>query len=1684
MRRRTTWFYETQLRRLNLEGFRAVRPEQPGPLLELVSEQQFTAVFPGQFGRVKDLGRVYCDSQQPVWTTDDEARHGALASSLIGRVGDFLDAREPRKLAERLETLRDQYEADPFGSATDPVGGLRQFPRSRPEPDPDRVRTDPARPADSMAVAISRAELAAARPWLIPELYNAPAEDAHEPRSWVANLERYVADFEVELVLTAGGIAGMAIPFDLAAPTSYRGIVASMLATAPARPAGRDVNVRLLELAKKRPEDERATYSYRFSIASNGSPMGPVADYRWSERVKYWCGVFHHSLKECVALKPNSDMGLCQLVRLLYRYGTLPQGMGSDRDLTWRRRLPPDETFSRFFATRVAAVGDDAELRRRLQVAETKLRIILEETATHPRSCDASFSPLAGEILKQGLLSYKYWLDERPRALENDRLNMVKADLGYGDDEIDHEMEFWSENHYIMFASSEYLLGQLWPHETFQPCRLFVDSSDTTGARTGAQRRDRGRARVLKWLNNRLMFGWMEFNSSGYYREHLWALLNLVDFALDDEVRTKATMAVDLMLFDVTRYLHRGSMGAAGGRSQFKSKSHGFDNGLTDVVEIMLGAKGVFSEGDAQIGASFASSTYVVPQVLLEIGAAPPAYPFTDRSRVSITFDESAKYGITWSQDSVVKDSLLRGFAGKRARYSPFLAEVNREIARVHDDYGQIEDDTVFFWGMSAFFNKQVVRNSNRVVKRFGLKKAEAFKTTGLLLDVVSFFKAPESALIGFSIRDLPERALGAISGEGSDEIDEKTADDLSVVLEGSTRTRANIVTYRSPGSMQSSIQNFRPGQLNFQSSIQQATLNGAVNVFVTAGFGGLDISDLATFAAGAFAGGLLAGPLGAVGGGIGATAASNAAVQGTNPLNPSHDDGPEWWTGYWAVPRVVQHGGAVIMLSEFHDIQDFLAETGSHAWFPKSGFDRVVERRTSAYDDANFPLLDIGHIGAKGFWLFGKVVHPAPRGSTAEPEEGYVGVFSNKRPEWLTKESDPYDHRLEEQLEKDDRIWKDAPDLFIDKDWYVNGKNIWIVQVGSRTEFGSFETFMDRVSSARVHVDDTGDLECTYDVPRPGGGSDRLRLTNGDDAEFELNGQPLVIDLFPRFENPFVRSGMVEWGQRTYCLEWNGQTLLHDFSDSRHPVRQEAPVEKPGDAETIIALVIHLRTGGEAMEAFTVATATVDIGCQRATTEQVVAAGPVAEDTQHDAEWIFFDQPMKRSPDMVLEFRNPASGGDPTDLSFLDPSEILDLNPSALLGPLSLLGGSGAPRWEASYSLKALMADHRLRDCVVPFPQLNFGDGRRQSGPRPFSVRLSAWADWEAVGGAIETGSWLLAAHPPPSATWHDHHDLLVVDRRGRAWHRRASCGGTTGFWREIDAAGAPPDWTRPFSWAAVSDPAGRAGLYVVSQGRLLSRVSDPDGGWSQPWADLRPMVAGVLLPEPVPLGPDSLVTAVPGAGPFDGTADLYITGGDGEVYLRRGWVPDDLELWQRLDTPEFDLASESRLSVVGRQIVGRSRQGELWIRDREQVVPFDGGWQKLNSPGFAVQAFAAGGSDDQLRLAVRGPAGQVSIGERRSRGPVQWRPTTAEDDWRPALETDLAWAVPEPGSAWLFASGADGTVRVLAAPGEIWRPFSSGTSPQVRAPSRLHVACRTPGQIEVFTQTSEDDLVWAWWS
>ena len=1547
--------------------------------------------------------------------------------------------------------------------------------------------------------------------------------------------------------------------------------------------------MRILDQIKKDPKDETATWRYLPSIQTSGYAMGPVTDFPLSDKVKYWTGVMLNAMKEASVLKANSDMGNCQLVRLLYRYARIPDTVGTDAQLAWRVRLAPDATFAAYFDKKAKdpRISTDASLQRRLATARTKLEIILTGAAAHPRCTSPMFSPLAAEIAKQCLLSYKFWFDEEMRAKGNAPLNRVKGDVLPGDSDArpDTEMEFWSENHYIMFASMEHLFGQLWEPENFQPGRLFAEPGDSKGRLTGSQRKERGRARVLKWLNNRLQFGWTEFNSHGYYAEHLWSILNLADFALDEQVRVKATMAVDLLMFDALRFAHKGSNGAPGGRSQFKFKNSGWDNAIGDIVEIITGDRGIFVEDNSEIGVAFATSTYRLPDALLEIATSPARNGYVDRSRVSITFDEAPKYGITWSQKSDAKDSVFNGYASKRAKYSPHLDEANKEIERTHNGYNATDDDTVFFWTMSAFYNKQNVRNTFLTVAKFSLDESPIFK--GFLSSFIGTL-IPLFERFGHGLIDLatfgPLRHPFKEFEVTADTIDDLfsseatlqalASDDVSPFIEGSTRTRANILTYRNGDAMLSSIQNFRVGQLNYQSTVSSATLATSISVFSTAGFAGFHISDLATgligsiggaitgaiggtvvgalggfavggpagAAAGAAGGAVVGGSTGAVAGGVAGVVLNENDVHGKNPLGDD-DDGPGWWTGYWALPMIAQCGSAAIIVYDFNDMQRFLADVGSHVWFPKSGFTQVEDRRTSAYDDANFPLLDITDIGPKGFWTFGKVVHRPKPGSAEPATEGYVGLFSNERPEWLDHTSDPYDKReaaasddaiaakqdsisntLEDLEDKDDvgdpgrttiddlltqsvdahytpgikrdtwlnavkddvtastdpvivahrddvnglaemyidlktlqRVWKRPfPDYLAGRDCYVSGKNVWILQVGSKDEFGSFENFMDRVSAARVHLDDTGDMECTYDIPKPDGSSDRLSLAYGDGGTFGLNGGGFDTDLYPRFETPFVRSGRVEWGQREYCIEWNGATLLHDFSDSNNPVRVEAPDALPNETTTIKALVIYLHTGDEDMDTNTVGTATVEIGCQTATSEQVIAAGPVDNDTSHDAEWIFFDAPAIRDCDMSMTLDHPGNDDDST------------------------------PAWTMSFTLKALMGDRTLRDCTLTIDSASFRDGGRSTGALPFVIPMSAWSNWHEIAVANPPASlWWLGLPADRALAWQSYHDVLILDRQADLQYARVRCGAASDGWEPIGRQGTSPDWTGTVSMQVLSRSDGGVDLVAVTRGRLVAQSRDVSKGWSQAWVDLQPTyLAPVIGPigalQAVPLNDQSTLAVEPGGGFISQGHNLYLTGADGNVYRAVEWSPGASAPWEQILCAGFRPSPGVAVQVLGGQLFVLSDEGEVWSASTDAAVE----WSKVSPGGNRVVRFAAGSrGGGRFFLALGDAVGLVRVSTNALGLDPAWGLVAGG---LVSTRDDLAWVSPTDDDPWLVAVGAVG-VAVAARPSSDSPPAwtnAGDEAPDITVGGGIAATSRAAGQFEVFVKDTAGNLNTAWWA
>jgi hypothetical protein len=1720
--KRKAWFFECQLRRLNLECFRDVEVNEklPDVLLDLISEPLFTMGFPGgQVGaKMKKIGQVYLDSQQPVWTGEEREQRNEY-KHFIGLEVNWLDYNIPTRLKENLEKLKTTYESTRFSSVIDANDEWNRYGREDPSVNkPDPVK-DPPKDQNRISHAISRVEVTQRKPWLIPEVFNVPNTDTFDVEKWIKNGETFISNYEQELNEILGGNRKPEKAFTPGDANAYRLWVKALLKDAVEAKSSA-VKVEFLD---------RSGDVWKFAIKINtpAYPLNTLTDYPFSDSGKYWINTCINALEEIYVIKPDSDMGLCMLMRTLYLYGTLPSKLNNGNALRWRNRLSPTPDFHLFFGFRAKLVKKNLELQERLLLLQTKLQILLEETAARPHSGAIYFSPLAQEIIKQDILRYKFWMDEPFNAYANagnpgneemlSHFNRARKDIlvprkaaGRDGPEPFVEMEYWSENHYIMFASSEYLAGQLWEEETFQPGMDFLTPNlymtatatefvpvlfaDKSTELTGKQRMERGKARTLKWLNNRLMFGWTEFNSSGYYREHLTALLNLVDFSLDEEVRVKAGIVTDLLFFDLVRFSHKGSMGAAGGRSQFKSKCAGWDNALGDVVELLLGTRGIFLNREGDIGCCLSTSTYKIPDVLLQIANYPPSYSFTDRSRVSVTFEEASKYNIQYSQKSDQKEAIEKGFRAKRAKHYGFLKKINDDITRTHYNYTAKEDDTVFWWTMSGFFNKQVVKNTLECIEKFGLKKCEVFEKLLKLIEVIlPLTEKTSNGLLGAAIGSVTGAGAAVIAGTAlgffSDDITgssmiEKGSDDLSFFLEGSTRTRANILTYRNPDVMLSSLQNFRTGQFNFQTNVNQATLNTSVNVFTTAAFAGIDLSSLETGFLGGVLGGAVSGGFAGALLGAYASIAANELLIGKGEI-ATHGDGPGWWTGYWALPMVVQHESAAIIAYDFNTLQKHVADAGSHVWFPKKGFEKTEERRTSAYDDENFALLDIGDIGPKGFWLFGKIVHKKNALNPDANEEAYVGVFSNQRPEWLTQDSDFYSERITELKFKAldpfnndpnavHRVLKDFSDFFAEKDWYVSGKNIWIIQVGNRNEFGNFDNFKDRVRKAKVSLDDAGDMECSYAIPKEDGSSQTLSLKYGDGGEFKLDGNPFETDLYPRFKNPFIRGGRVEWGQREYIIEHNGSSLLHYFTDFQNPLRLEDIKSTPDDLNTISGLVIYINTGDEEMERWSVAQATVQVGCQTVALDEVVAAGEVSENTYHDAEWIFFESMAALSPDMTIEIKHPR---------------------------ISKTGDD--PEWKASFTLKALRGDRSLRDCALSFSYHHFQDDNRSSGLFPFTVSVGLWQRWAVAEENRPFKTWLIAPQSGYENYYYNYCDLLGFDENNQLWHRRLqTCPGEDAAWLPLSSTGSAPDFAATYSFRALSTQPRNLFLFAINNGALYIRWRQPGTGWAQQsWTttSLEAISQTTFgLPDlnaphiPIILFPLSQI-AVQRSTVLPGGVDICISGADSNFYMRYGWLPGFNSPWQLIKTTAlFVPLWNASFEVVNDILFAVDVQHRLWGTSISESAFTD--WQMLSPDWLRIKRFSIAHKEDFREIIVTTAQSEVwAAGFVSLNDSVVWERVGKGINFLVAPESAVSWAIRDTGHLNLFAPGADGRVYTTWRTeqqgwedGPTWTPIrvEEDLSLENKATGTVAVLTRVRGQIEIYAERADKKIWKSWWS
>jgi len=254
-------------------------------------------------------------------------------------------------------------------------------------------------------------------------------------------------------------------------------------------------------------------------------------------------------------------------------------------------------------------------LTRREDTSDFKLPVLLWMLYKYSDS-DLLSSQILGNA-KETLLQHKFWPDER--------LN----EPGPTTD----SMVYVTENHFILYASSAYLVGQLYPNEVF-----------AASGETGAEKMATFRPRVMRWLELRYKSGFSEWLSNVYYDEDIPGLLALVELAQDEEIKQLATMVLDTIYADIALNQYRGSFGSTHGRT-YEDKMGGSRDNTGSTAKLLFDLN-EFGPGNMSSSMLALSSTYQLPRVIYEMAHDIERKESVNRQRMGIKLEEAADWGL------------------------------------------------------------------------------------------------------------------------------------------------------------------------------------------------------------------------------------------------------------------------------------------------------------------------------------------------------------------------------------------------------------------------------------------------------------------------------------------------------------------------------------------------------------------------------------------------------------------------------------------------------------------------------------------------------------------------------------------------------------------------------------------------------------------------------------------------------------------------------------------------------------------------------------------------------------------------------------------------------------------------------------------------------------------------------
>lgn len=225
------------------------------------------------------------------------------------------------------------------------------------------------------------------------------------------------------------------------------------------------------------------------------------------------------------------------------------------------------------------------------------------------------------------------------------------------------------------------------------------------------------------------------------------------------------------------------------------------------------------------------------------------------------------------------------------------------------------------------------------------------------------------------------------------------------------------------------------------------------------------------------------------------ATLGGRAVVFTNHPGSIDYIDRPSYWIGNGVMPKAVAYKNVLICIYRIEPTFTKLWQT--HLFFPQHEFDEVI---------------------IKDKWIFGR------KGG------GYIGIYCLNGGKWLEPRLDLYE--LVYRFDKEFDYSKIKP-----YDFYSRGHaNVWVCEMGEERTHGSFENFVKELSSAELN----GDIYYfTYNSPSQG------VIETGWDEELKVNGKNVVINDYPRYNNPYCKA---KFNEKKLTFSIGSKKLILDF--------------------------------------------------------------------------------------------------------------------------------------------------------------------------------------------------------------------------------------------------------------------------------------------------------------------------------------------------------------------------------------------------------------------------------------------------------------------------------------------------------------------------------------------------------